>query len=122
MELKLSNVQENDLVRHFDLDTGEELTHSVIGAISAEISALSAEAEHLKSLKAHPGWKLVEQYIAEASGQATKELILSGNLTEIQRLQEFIKAYQSVLSWVDAKIFEAAKASEQLSSDDAAAL
>jgi hypothetical protein len=103
---------EIELPQRYDPDTGKDEISDLRGQDA--YSQAIEDAEKLQSLKGHAGWKLLEGWLASAVTSYSEALIHELDPSKVRRLQEAIKSYRNVTSFIEYKLEEAEFAKKQL--------
>lgn len=90
----------------FDGVTGQERTT----VLEKQSEAVEAEqvlhSESLEALSISPGWKLIKAAMQHDIAEGWSKLLHSRNYEHTREIQEFVKARQGLLNWIDSKILE----------------
>lgn len=97
----------------FDAVTGRETLEAVERLEEIVVAQKAQEAEYLTALSQHPGWKLIRRDMELAVEKGREMLLTSRNMDHTREWQEFVKARQSLLRWIDAKILEGKTLAEE---------
>lgn len=97
----------------FDGDTGIELEQAMLRDLQQDRARLIAEAAALAGMAKTAGWKHLENFINTAIAAHHANLLEERDLDGIRRLQERVKAYANVLSYVEAVIREGEEANQE---------
>lgn len=89
----------------WDPETGED--YGSTAREEQEIEELISQGKQLESLQQAPGWQIVTDFLKLMVSDYMHKLTLETDHKKIRRLQEAIKAYSNVLSFVNYKINEA---------------
>lgn len=90
----------------FDGVTGHDRTEVLERQQDAVREEQIAQAEHLTSLSCHPGWMLIRRDMELAIEMGRGMLLTSRTIDHTREWQEFVKARQTLIRWIDAKILE----------------
>ena len=107
---------ENEKIRLWNPETGElddkkELEES-------EHARIVKEGLDLEALKASEGWKTVAHLLNTTCQDLKEKLAYEQDFAKLRRLQEAVKAYQTVLNFVDYKVAEGRAIQEQQSPEE----
>ena len=72
----------------------------------ASLLKIVEEGQALDALKRSPGWVVLEELLKTTCSDLKEKLAYEQDLEKFRRLQEAVKAYQNVLTFVDYKIAE----------------
>jgi hypothetical protein len=102
---------ENEQIKVWDPLTGELSGKDEYE--NEEVNRIIEEGLLLKSLKVAPGWAILENLLKSTCIDLKEKLAYEQDLEKFRRLQEAVKAYQNVLTFVDYKIAEGRALEEQ---------
>jgi hypothetical protein len=71
-----------------------------------ELGRIVEEGQALDALKRTPGWEVLEELLKTTCSDLKEKLAYEQDIEKFRRLQEAVKAYQNVLTFVDYKIAE----------------
>lgn len=108
---------ENEVVPIYNPETGDYGATKELQ--DAEAKQAIEEGKALEAMQRSDGWGIVESFLKQAVLRYKEALIIEQDLDKIRRLQEAIKSYQNVLTYVDAKIYEGRSFSERASDSEA---
>lgn len=97
----------------FDGVTGKPTLESLEAKEEQVVAQVAQNAEYLESLSLHPGWKLIRHDMELAIEKGREMLMTSRTLDHTREWQEFVKARQSLLRWIDAMILEGKTLAEE---------
>lgn len=92
-------------------ETGEFTSKEEV--VDNEVVRIIEEGKALEAMVRSDGWKSVENLLKITCTDLKEKLAYEQDLEKIRRLQEAIKAYQNVLTYVDYKIAEGRTLAEQ---------
>jgi hypothetical protein len=95
---------ENEKIQLWNPETGELSGKDEV--VEEEVTRIIEEGLALSTLKGHSGWKIIENLLLATTTDLKDKLAYEQDIEKIRRLQEAIKAYQNVLTFVDYKIAE----------------
>jgi hypothetical protein len=102
---------ENEKIKLWDPETGEVSGKDDVE--QGEIARVIEEGLLLTSLKLTPGWNILESLLKNTCSDLKEKLAYEQDIEKFRRLQEAVKAYQNVLTFVDYKIAEGRALEEQ---------
>ncbi len=100
-------------LKQHDLDTGEETVESREFNQKLADDEIVLEGQAMEAMVSTEGWRLISDFIEAANQAHTQSLILEKDLDEIRRLQETLKAYATIESFVIEKISAGRRQQEQ---------
>jgi len=95
---------ENEKIQLWNPETGELSGKEEV--IDSEVTRIIEEGAALNALKRSSGWQIVENLLSVTCSDLKEKLAYEQDIEKIRRLQEAVKAYQNVLTFVDYKIAE----------------
>lgn len=102
---------ENEEIKLWNPETGAlESSHTFE---DEEVNRLIEEGLSLVAMKRSSGWQILEALIKETCTDLKEKLAYESDIEKFRRLQEAVKAYQNVLTFVDYKIAEGKALEEQ---------
>lgn len=101
----------NENVKIWNPETNELTDKSEL--LDAEMERAIDEGQALAQLKQSRGWIILESLLKETCADLKEKLVAEQDLDKFRRLQEAVKAYQNVISFVDYKISEGLALQEQ---------
>lgn len=102
---------ENEDVKIWNPVTGEMTGKAEI--LDEQILKVIEDAQALAAMKRSAGWALIEELLSETCSDLKEKLVSENDLERFRRLQEAVKAYQNILSFVEFKIAEGKALEEQ---------
>jgi hypothetical protein len=102
---------ENENLKLWMPETGEFTSKEEV--IDGEEKRIIEEGRALEAMLRSDGWKVVNGLLTLTTTDLKEKLAYEQDIEKIRRLQEAIKAYQNVLTYVDYKIAEGRALAEQ---------
>lgn len=102
---------ENEDVKIWNPVTGEMTGKAEI--LDEQVLKVIEDAQALEAMKRSAGWVLIEELLSETCSDLKEKLVSENDLERFRRLQEAVKAYQNILSFVEFKIAEGRALEEQ---------
>lgn len=102
---------ENEDIKIWNPETGELSGKSEI--LDEQVQKAIDEAQALSAMKRSTGWSIIEDLLKETCSDLKEKLVSENDLERFRRIQEAVKAYQNVLTFVDYKIAEGKALEEQ---------
>ena len=96
--------------RQFDGETGLLTEDAILRQLRMDQDALVREAVALSAMSQTAGWKVVERFLNDCIASHHGNLLEAKDLDEVRRLQERVKAYANVLSYVEVVVREGEEA------------
>lgn len=94
----------NEKIKLWDADTGSYSARDEFD--DTEVQRIIEEGRSLDALKRSTGWSLLEDLLKTTCSDLKEKLAYESDIEKFRRLQEAVKAYQNVLTFVDYKIAE----------------
>lgn len=94
----------NENVKLWDAETGSYTAKDEFD--QTELQRIIDDGRALEALKRSPGWSLLEDLLKTTCSDLKEKLAYESDIEKFRRLQEAVKAYQNVLTFVDYKIAE----------------
>lgn len=99
---------DNERIRPlYDPETGHTAEEIEREREKSEVDQLIADGKDLEELKKTRGFKLVADFLQLMIGDYRDKLAIEIDYEKLRRLQEAVKCYHNVLSFIDWKINEA---------------
>jgi len=102
---------ENEDIKIWNPETGELSGKSEI--LDEQVQKAIDDAQALDAMKRSTGWSIIESLLKETCSDLKEKLVSENDLERFRRIQEAVKAYQNVLTFVDYKIAEGKALEEQ---------
>ena len=102
---------ENEDIKIWNPETGELSGKSEI--LDEQVLKAIEDGQALLALKRSTGWQIIEDLLKETCTDLKEKLVSEQDLERFRRIQEAVKAYQNVLTFVDYKIAEGKALEEQ---------
>lgn len=102
---------ENEDIKIWNPETGELSGKSEI--LDEQVLKAIDDGQALLAMKRSIGWQIVEDLLKETCADLKEKLVSEQDLERFRRIQEAVKAYQNVLTFVDYKIAEGKALEEQ---------
>jgi hypothetical protein len=102
---------ENEDIKLWNPETGELSGKEEI--IDSEVTRVIEESYAVAAMKRSSGWEIIENLLKDTCTDLKEKLAYESDLEKFRRLQEAVKAYQNVLTFVDYKIAEGKALEEQ---------
>ena len=102
---------ENEDIKLWNPETGELTGKAEI--VDGEVTRVIEEAQAVAAMKRSSGWGIIETLLKETCTDLKEKLAYESDIAKFRRLQEAVKAYQNVLTFVDYKIAEGRALEEQ---------
>jgi hypothetical protein len=93
-------------VNLYDPETGEYLDGTGLTPEEEEIRSFIANGKVMERLKRHAGWKLLTDFMKANVSKYKEGLVNETDFEKVKRMQEAVKAYENVMTYVDAIINE----------------
>lgn len=94
----------NEKIRLWDAETGAYSARDEVD--ETELQRVIEEGQSLDAMKKSPGWALLEDLLKTTCADLKEKLAYEADIEKFRRLQEAVKAYQNVLTYVEYKIAE----------------
>lgn len=102
---------ENENIKLWNPETGELSGKDEV--VEGEVVRVIEEGYAVAAMKRSSGWQIIENLLRETCTDLKEKLAYESDVEKFRRLQEAVKAYQNVLTFVDYKIAEGKALEEQ---------
>lgn len=102
---------ENESIKLWNPETGELSGKDEV--IDSEVTRVIEEGYAVQAMARSAGWEIIANLLKDTCTDLKDKLAYESDIEKFRRLQEAVKAYQNVLTFVDYKIAEGKALEEQ---------